>query len=568
LLTRASQESPSRVAPPGARRGHPRYARVHAFARPRTPETMSADETADLDALQLVCPITAELFEDPVLLVEDGHTYERSAVTAWLEKHDTSPMSGAALATKTLAPNIRARQQADTARGSKPPLDGKRHNEVTNLGPARAAANAAATGASERNARFVRRPLEIEPAPPPSAPPPPPPAPGKFPLTPPHAEKMSREAAKKARADAEMAEALMDEERKAAEADAMDPGEAASSKERRLPSKEEHAAKGETKQWQKEAAAKEEHAAKEAAANAAELTRWVRSYDEPNGGPRGMQRPAYDWFDSHDPWEHRWPVHRAAMRGECDRIRELTVSTNRFDANAKMTDWYDSEPLGWAASFGQLDAVRALIECGADPLRPPNAAGNTPLRDAEREGHAHVVRFLKEYAYRKAHGVTSESVINPGVVFRGAPDALGDPMESNFGFVMCPVFGHPEFDKGAYHAPLGCCCAVQNRAKVNFQNQPGFYCEPFVEGFKNLLCLPLIVPCYVVTCFYKPCGGLCWWGDAPCTEQRVTPQYARVFPCCLTRGAAVDRRRDARRETQEMIGHGFSVKNAPSRKFP
>ena len=64
---------------------------------------MSADETADLDALQLVCPITAELFEDPVLLVEDGHTYERSAVTAWLEKHDTSPMSGAALATKTLA---------------------------------------------------------------------------------------------------------------------------------------------------------------------------------------------------------------------------------------------------------------------------------------------------------------------------------------------------------------------------------------------------------------------------------------------------------------------------------
>ena len=130
-------------------------------------ETMSADETADLDALQLVCPITAELFEDPVLLVEDGHTYERSAVTAWLEKHDTSPMSGAALATKTLAPNIRARQQADTARGGKPPLDAKRHNEVTNLGPAKAAANAAATGASERNARFVRRPLEIEPAPPP-----------------------------------------------------------------------------------------------------------------------------------------------------------------------------------------------------------------------------------------------------------------------------------------------------------------------------------------------------------------------------------------------------------------
>ena len=73
--------------------------------------------TIDLDALQLVCPITAELFEDPVILVEDGYTYERSAVTAWLEQNDTSPMSGAALVTKTLAPNIRARQQADAARG-------------------------------------------------------------------------------------------------------------------------------------------------------------------------------------------------------------------------------------------------------------------------------------------------------------------------------------------------------------------------------------------------------------------------------------------------------------------
>ena len=49
--------------------------------------------------------------------------------------------------------------------------------------------------------------------------------------------------------------------------------------------------------------------------------------------------------------------------------------------------WEDSEPLGWAASLGQLDAVRALIECGADPLRPANKAGNTPLSDAKREQH-------------------------------------------------------------------------------------------------------------------------------------------------------------------------------------
>ena len=56
----------------------------------------------------------------------------------------------------------------------------------------------------------------------------------------------------------------------------------------------------------------------------------------------------------------------------------------------------DSEPLGWAASFGQLDAIRALISCGADPLRPANKAGQTPLSDATRERHQHVVDFFNE----------------------------------------------------------------------------------------------------------------------------------------------------------------------------
>ena len=47
-----------------------------------------------------------------------------------------------------------------------------------------------------------------------------------------------------------------------------------------------------------------------------------------------------------------------------------------------MSDWYDSEPLGWAASFGELPTIIALIRNGADPLRPANKGGNTPLKDA------------------------------------------------------------------------------------------------------------------------------------------------------------------------------------------
>ena len=422
---------------------------------------MSADETADLDALQLVCPITAELFEDPVLLVEDGYTYERSAVTAWLEKHDTSPMSGATLTTRTLAPNIRARQQADAARGGKPPPEAKRNNEVTRLGKQASVKN------DERSRSAT--------------------IPGRRRLSPVHLH-----------------------------------GSNARSTDTTDTSSNVNTTTTTGVRWSDA------------------LLRWVRSYSVSNGGPRAAQRPAYDWFDSNENW-YRWPLHRAAMRGECSRIRELTVTTNRFDPNQKMSDWFDSEPLGWAASFGQLDAVRVLIECGADPTRPPNAAGNTPEKDAEREGHAHVVRFLKEFAYRKTHAHTqsAETEINAGLLFRGRADALGDPSESNFGFVMCPVFGHPDFDKGAYHAPIGCCCVRMNRAVGGVSDG-----EACLESFFSaIFLLPLILPLYALTCCYKPCGGPCWWGDAPCTEHRVTPQYARSWPCCVTRGAAVDRRR-------------------------
>ena len=424
---------------------------------------MSTDETADLDALRLVCPITAELFEDPVFLVEDGHTYERSAVTAWLEKHDTSPMSGAPLATKTLAPNIRARQQADAARGGSQPADGVRTNEVTRLGQASA------------------RPVADTRA-----------------DTPHHADSKRTDEA-----------AILGE------------------------------ASGGGKKLTRPVAG----AADDARADS-ELLRWVRSYAVPNGGPRAAQRPIYDWFDAQDSWRYVWPLHRAAMRGECDRVRELTGrETGRFDANQKMPVWFDSEPLGWAASFGQLDAVRALIECGADPLRPPNAAGQTPLSDAQREGHAHVVRFLKEFAYRKAHPrVRSEQAIDVSAVFGSqVTDELGDPMESNFGFVLCPVFGHPDYDRGAYHAPVGCCCVRMNKAEGSAK-----CAEACAESLASFFVLPMVVPLYAVTCFYKPCGGACWWGDAPCTEHRVTPQYARFWPWCLTRGAAVDRRRGSR----------------------
>ena len=48
-----------------------------------------------------MCPITGELMVDPVK-VSDGHTYERSAIEAWLETKATSPRTGEPLGSRQL----------------------------------------------------------------------------------------------------------------------------------------------------------------------------------------------------------------------------------------------------------------------------------------------------------------------------------------------------------------------------------------------------------------------------------------------------------------------------------
>ena len=38
------------------------------------------------------CPISKEIMQDPVI-ASDGNTYERSAITTWLERSSTSPLT-------------------------------------------------------------------------------------------------------------------------------------------------------------------------------------------------------------------------------------------------------------------------------------------------------------------------------------------------------------------------------------------------------------------------------------------------------------------------------------------
>lgn len=52
----------------------------------------------------IVCPITYEVFEDPVV-ASDGHTYEKAAILEWVKNKGTSPLTGAPLEKMTFYPN-------------------------------------------------------------------------------------------------------------------------------------------------------------------------------------------------------------------------------------------------------------------------------------------------------------------------------------------------------------------------------------------------------------------------------------------------------------------------------
>eukprot|EP00038_Savillea_parva_P019814 m.29034 g.29034 ORF g.29034 m.29034 type:complete len:908 (+) comp4566_c0_seq1:234-2957(+) len=54
------------------------------------------------------CPVTQEVMRDPVCTC-DGHTFERQSIEQWLISHDTSPLTGLRLESRTLLPNVALR---------------------------------------------------------------------------------------------------------------------------------------------------------------------------------------------------------------------------------------------------------------------------------------------------------------------------------------------------------------------------------------------------------------------------------------------------------------------------
>ena len=60
----------------------------------------------------LKCPITYELFRDPVIGT-DGHTYERENITVWIQNHATSPITREPMQVSSLRPNYIVKKMVD-----------------------------------------------------------------------------------------------------------------------------------------------------------------------------------------------------------------------------------------------------------------------------------------------------------------------------------------------------------------------------------------------------------------------------------------------------------------------
>ncbi len=53
---------------------------------------MISNEKTNVDNEDLICPITYQMFRDPVI-ASDGHIYERTAIVRWISEHGTSPLT-------------------------------------------------------------------------------------------------------------------------------------------------------------------------------------------------------------------------------------------------------------------------------------------------------------------------------------------------------------------------------------------------------------------------------------------------------------------------------------------
>jgi hypothetical protein len=84
------------------------WAEAVAAAPAATTTAEAVAATAEAPS-HLLCPITQELFVDPVV-IESGHTFERAAIAQWLAQNPTCPKTRQRVSADALTPNFAIRQ--------------------------------------------------------------------------------------------------------------------------------------------------------------------------------------------------------------------------------------------------------------------------------------------------------------------------------------------------------------------------------------------------------------------------------------------------------------------------
>ena len=72
--------------------------------------TNKRDRSDDDLPEELTCPITRTMFRDPVIVVDSGHTYERSAILSHFDRKSTDPITSLALSDTRVVTNWVVRQ--------------------------------------------------------------------------------------------------------------------------------------------------------------------------------------------------------------------------------------------------------------------------------------------------------------------------------------------------------------------------------------------------------------------------------------------------------------------------
>lgn len=92
-----------------------------------------------------------------------------------------------------------------------------------------------------------------------------------------------------------------------------------------------------------------------------------------------------------------WPLHNAAMHGDVARIKRVCLRES-VSPNSRCSVLYNMTAISFAAWFGHLEAVIALIKLGANPFPAPDTANSTPWREAVHNEHHEISLFLFKYA--------------------------------------------------------------------------------------------------------------------------------------------------------------------------